>query len=68
MAKGKRLVECPQCLTARAVVPIIYGPLSPQLREQMMAGLVVMGGRPHYEDERDPTHFCTECEASFRHT
>ncbi|HOI55905.1 MAG TPA: hypothetical protein PLP01_11695 [Phycisphaerae bacterium] len=66
MVRRERRVQCPQCQKAESVVPILYGPLSPQQRDQMMAGLIVMGGRLLYEDGRDPTHFCTECETSFR--
>ncbi len=66
MAKKRRGIVCPRCGSHAAIVPIVYGPLAPQQREQMAAGLLVMGGQAMYEDHRDPTHFCTACEVSFR--
>ncbi len=57
---------CPNCGEADSLIPIIYGPLDGQQWEAMQRGEIVMGGQPLYEDERDPTHFCTACETSLR--
>lgn len=66
MAKRSSEVACPQCRDHRSVVPIVYGQLTPSQHDLVMAGLIVMGGQPLYDDGRDPTHFCTACEHSFR--
>ncbi|NIA16342.1 MAG: hypothetical protein GWP08_19965 [Nitrospiraceae bacterium] len=57
---------CPQCRRTDSVIPIIYGTLAPEQHDLMMAGLLVMGGQAMYEGDRDPTHFCTGCDTSFR--
>lgn len=57
---------CPKCGAADTLIPIIYGPLDAEQWEAMQRGEIVMGGQPLYDDNRDPTHFCTACETSLR--
>jgi len=66
MTSGGSEVACPQCGDGAAVIPIIYGELDARMRDLAAIGKVVMGGQAMYEDERDPTHFCTACDTSFR--